>query len=455
MMDVNSSRLPPPSATSPAGGTLPADSAFRTVVAQNTGAPVEVLGNARDEALELRRVNGEFIGRNGDILRVSDETGYLEALKPHMIESRAGSLQMMVSGPVVAVNGVTVPATTAHANAQRVANRLGTPVIALYNGPHTNIPNEEGANAPTRRWREFAGAGDHSDRNNGIDGQNLAVRLARIMVEHVDSGSFPLTSPLTVVGHSEGVSFTRAAFDNARQMLISRGMSGQEAEQTLRDHVDFIGLGPGSSRQSNAVDGVYYLNLDDRVVGGLGLTRNWGSDATVVFRMNEGDNNHFAPGYISQIRSEALRLDPGFYFQDAQGQISDLVVIRETISSTHGRTTSHRLAPVDANGAIGQPIVRTTGASRIAGLFSNASESGLPVERSTQSLGAASKTTETIRLSDLEAMPGAFSGRERAAGDDRGDPPATYEPDWQPRDPNWSAEGETASPEDVARTGGS
>ena len=402
------------------------------------GNPVEVLGDANDPELNLVEMNGEFIGADGQMLRVPGESGYLEALEGNMIQPRTDR-EPVVSGPVIAVNGVTVPATTASANAQRIADQLGAPTVALYNGPHHNFPNEEGrplfdADDPlgtVARGGEFTGAFAHSSDNRDIDGQNLAQRLGRIMIEHIDSGA---TEPLTVVSHSEGASFTRAGFDVARGWLMERGMSAEEAEATLREHVDYVGLGSGSSRQSDAVDGVQYFHLDDRITGGLGLARNWGQTA-VVFAEADSDNNHAAPGYINRISAEGIALQPGFYFQREDGQIVEAAIQREELRAGANTFVSHHLVAVEDDGSLGDRVWSSSPAlDRMAAIYAGARDGGLPVETEQERSIGVSRTTHTIRLSDLDEMPPAFAGRARE-GQGRG--PEQYDPDWTPRAPNW------------------
>ena len=403
--------------------------------ATTSGQPVERLGDAHDPNLDLVQMNGEFIGADGAILRVPTEVGYLEALEGHMIQPQSGR-EPVVSGKVVAVNGVTVPATTAAANAQRIADQLGAPTIALYNGPHNSFPNAEGLPLSRARSGEFAGANWHSDANRGIDGQNLAQRLGRIMIEHIDSGA---SEPLTVVSHSEGASFTRAGFDVARGWLMERGMSAEEAEATLREHVDYVGLGSGSSRQSNAVDGVQYFHLDDRIVGGLGLARQWGSHSAVVFAEADSDNNHAAPGYIGRIDKAGLALEPGFYFQRADGQIVDAAVQREELHVSGESYVSYHLVALNEDNTLGDRVWSSSPpTNRLGAIFQGARRGGLTVETADESQSGVFRTVETIRLSDLDEMPPAFSGRPQGRRDRRGDSPERYEPNWTPRAPDWT-----------------
>ena len=404
------------------------------VSAGGSTPPVERLGDAHDPDLDLVQVNGEFIGADGAILRVPTEVGYLDALESHMIQPQSGR-EPVVSGNVIAVNGVTVPATTASANAQRIADQLGAPTIALYNGPHNSFPNAEDVPLSPGRAREFAGAFAHSNANNRIDGQNLAQRLGRIMIEHIDSGA---TEPLTVVSHSEGASFTRAGFDVARGWLMERGMSAEEAEATLRENVDYIGLGSGSSRQSDAVDGVQYLHLDDRIVGGLGLARNWGAQSSVVFAEADSDNNHATPGYINRVDEAGLALEPGFYFQRADGQIVDAAIQREELRAGGETVVSHHLVALNEDGTLGDRVWSSSPAmDRLGAIFQGARQGGLPVETADESQPGVVRTIETIRLSDLEEMPPAFSGRPQGRLDILGNAPERYDPNWTPRAPNW------------------
>lgn len=374
-------------------------------------------GNA--EARVAIGMNGRFIGSNGLFYQPSDSDVVSQMERSGLSFTPLTGNSPMFNGPVVVVNGVTVQPATAHINAQRIADQTGNDVVAIYNGPTNNLANARG------RTLEFRASAGHSTHNSGIENQVASQNVALAVLEQVYSES---GETLTLIPHSEGAAYVRAGLDVAKEQLMRNHPDATEAQidELISYNVDVVSMGAGSTRFPPSTDGVHYLHLDDGVIGNLGISREWGSQSTVILSLEnapgDGANrNHRLPSYIDEVSPSDMGLDPGYYFKDAStGQVFDVAVERTRVGRGQQARFEYRLIALDQNGQ-SQGVVfeqgdefATNGAlgNRLGTLFNDANRGGLDPQSVSYQEGGRNVSYQRISLSDLDRMPATMNGQD-------------------------------------------
>ncbi len=374
----------------------------------------------REEGRAAIALRGHFIGSNGQFYQPQNGNVVAQMERAGLAFTPLTGYSPMFEGPVVVVNGVTVEPATAFVNAQRIADQTGNDVVAIYNGPHNNTGTGNG------RRLEFRAAFGHSTHNNGIENQVASQNVAQAVVDQVINGQ-PGES-LTLIPHSEGAAYVRAGMDVAKEILMQQypGSSEQEVDQAIANSVDILSMGAGSTRFPPGTDGTHYLHLDDGVIGNLGITRDWGSQSTVILSLESapGDaanRNHRLPSYVDEVGPSDLNLGPGYYFKDTStGQVYDVAVERTRVGSGQQAHNQYRLVALDQYGQ-SQGVVfeqsdefatNTAAGNRLANLFVEASRGGLDATTASYREGGRAVSYQRITLSDLDQMPSTMHGRD-------------------------------------------
>lgn len=184
-------------------------------------------------------------------LRIEDDGSFLGALGQPVpstadVDNIAGVLPSDGSKPIaraVFVNGVATTRGTAAYQMQQIADMTGTEVVGLYNATEGFLKDA------------VQTVGDRIDR-----GENLAVAsLKNLITSKLAEGE-----PLRLVGYSQGAMITSRALEDAKQELLLRGLTLEEAEARM-SLVQVETFGGAASHYPDGPQYVHHVNRWDPV----------------------------------------------------------------------------------------------------------------------------------------------------------------------------------------------